>query len=189
MPTEGTCAVCERAIRVRTGKIVHHGFLRPGRGHIVGDCFGVGAPPYEVSPAGTLTYLGQIVHPRLRTTEEFLGQLEAGKVEQLHYEGRVPVPWAGPLVGRRDRGWTLWSMPVRADEMDVQRQHLWRRVYAAHVAEAQSAIGWLKGEGERCERLIRAWAPRELRDVPRASPSRDAPTRRRRRRLFLSRSA
>jgi hypothetical protein len=188
MPTEGTCPVCERAARVRAEKIVHHGFQRPGRGHIVGDCFGVGAPPYEVSPAGTRTYLGQIIHPRLRTTEAFLGRLEAGEVEALHYEARVPVPWAGPLLGRSDRGWTHWPMQVRADEIDVQRQHLWRRVYAAHVTEAQGAIGWLKGEVERCERLIRGWAPRELRDVPRALPSPGAPMRRRRRRLFLSRS-
>ena len=189
MPTEGTCPVCERTVRVRTGKIVHHGFRRPGRGRIVGDCFGVGALPYEVSPAGTRTYLGRVVHTRLRTTEDFLERLEAGEVETLHYEARVPVPWAGALSGRTNSGWTVWSMPVRRDEVDVQRQQLWRRVYAEQVAQAQGEIGWLKAEVERCERLIRAWVPRELRDVPQASTSAHSPVRRRRRRFFLSRSA
>ena len=46
----GTCAACGRSIKVRDGKLVHHGYERPGHGYIEGDCFGVHYEPHETSP-------------------------------------------------------------------------------------------------------------------------------------------
>jgi len=50
----GTCPCCFGLYKLTTdGGMVHHGFTRPGIGQILGDCFGVGYQPFEVSFAGT----------------------------------------------------------------------------------------------------------------------------------------
>ena len=46
----GLCPACQRQVKARDGKLVHHGYQRPGAGYIVGDCFGVGYEPHEISP-------------------------------------------------------------------------------------------------------------------------------------------
>jgi len=184
MPTLGTCPVCERAIRVRTGKMVHHGYQRPGSGHIVGDCYGVGTPPYEISSEGTRGYRDHVVAPRLARDETFLARLEARTVEELHYERTVPVPttlqrgWTGR---RTDPGWTTTVGRIRFDEAEPDQQRVWERVYGARLDTTRSEVAWMQRELERCERLIRDWAPGELREVESdPQPGRQ----RRRRRLF-----
>lgn len=49
----GTCPCCFRNVKLNDGRIVLHGYHRPGHGYIVGSCFGVGYEPYEVSTKGT----------------------------------------------------------------------------------------------------------------------------------------
>lgn len=60
----GFCPVCERYIKCHhvRGKhvLVHHGYERPGEGYIVGDCFGVGHEPHEVSPALAQLYIEEL---------------------------------------------------------------------------------------------------------------------------------
>lgn len=61
MPTvtrlAGICPVCQGLFKVNAAhQMVHHGFVRPGDGSIHGDCFGVGWPAYQVSPAGCRAY-------------------------------------------------------------------------------------------------------------------------------------
>ena len=47
---DGECQICQRRhILDSRGNLVLHGYQRPGHGYIVGDCFGVGHPPWEVS--------------------------------------------------------------------------------------------------------------------------------------------
>lgn len=50
----GFCPVCEGHFKCQAehGRyyLVHHGYKRPGDGFIIGDCFGVGREPHEVSP-------------------------------------------------------------------------------------------------------------------------------------------
>jgi hypothetical protein len=100
MATEGTSPVCERSIRLRAGKIVHHGYARPGRGHIVGDCYGVGFAPYEVSSDGTRAYRDRMVAAGL-TAEAFLARLESGAIEELLYEESRAGADDRPSGGRR----------------------------------------------------------------------------------------
>lgn len=186
MPTEGTCPVCERAIRVRGGRMVHHGFQRPGRGHIVGDCYGVGHPPYEVSCAGTRAYLEKVVQPRLDRARDYLDRLERREVEVLHAEESVPVPTTRERCGpaRSDPGWTSWWFPVHRPEQDAphHRWGQWSRLYNQALGETHQEVRTLTGEAQRCERLIRDWRSGELREVHDVPP---APERRRRRRLFF----
>lgn len=70
----GHCAVCARVQKLRKGVMVQHGYTRPGRGYIVGPCFGVAYPPYEASNAGCLAYVERL---------EGLIQQQAGALERL----------------------------------------------------------------------------------------------------------
>lgn len=46
------CQVCERQQALDgAGKMVHHGYQRPGWGSIVGDCFGVNHQPFPATDA------------------------------------------------------------------------------------------------------------------------------------------
>lgn len=58
--TLGHCPVCEGEFKVRAGKLVHHGYERPGDGMIHGDCFAVGYEPYERSPKGCEDYKAEL---------------------------------------------------------------------------------------------------------------------------------
>jgi hypothetical protein len=81
----GTCPVCERHQKVTAhGAMVHHGFKRPGWGAIVGDCFGVGYPAYELSPKGCEEYRDVLVTWR-RSAEEQIRRYEARPDEVSSY--------------------------------------------------------------------------------------------------------
>ena len=189
MPTLGTCPVCERPIRVRTGKIVHHGYARPGRGHIVGDCYGVGHPPYEVSSDGTRAYLGKVVRPRLDMARDYLDRLERNEVEVLHAEESVPVPTTKDRRGipRADPGWTTWWFPVHRPEAGGSSSGRWMRLYKDTLHTTHHEVRTLTSEAERCERLVVDWRPGELHEVPRAAAVPRA--RRPHRRLFFARQS
>jgi hypothetical protein len=47
----GRCGVCEGDYKLLSGRLVHHGYRRPGHGYIVGDCFGVARLPYPATDA------------------------------------------------------------------------------------------------------------------------------------------
>jgi hypothetical protein len=57
----GKCGVCEGEFKLTNGKLVHHGYQRPGDGAIHGDCFAVGRAPLELSPAATVEYRALLV--------------------------------------------------------------------------------------------------------------------------------
>ena len=48
----GSCGVCFANVKLREGKLVLHGYERPGDGQIAGRCIGTGLLPYEVSTDG-----------------------------------------------------------------------------------------------------------------------------------------
>ena len=182
MPTVGTCPVCERAIRVRTGKMVHHGFTRPGgRGHIVGDCFAVHRAPYEVSCDATRDYR-RVTVEALERSRAYLFRLRSGEVHALGNEVRVPVPTTAERTRRRDPGWTTWIDTVTDSAEEPERRRLWWLTFNRIVGETEDRIRVLSGEIARCDRLIRDWRPGKLREVP-VEPR----ARRPRRRLFFSR--
>jgi hypothetical protein len=180
MPTLGTCPVCERSIRVRTGKMVHHGYQRPGSGRIVGDCFAVGRPPYEVSCEGTEKYR-HVIREKLLFCSGYLAKLRAGAIHSLGYDERVPVPSTAERTRRHDPGWTYRRTVVTDAEEGPQLRIRWQVTLGKMLADTEGEVRRLTGEVERCDRLIREWAPGELHDVE-AEP---APgPRRRPRRLF-----
>jgi hypothetical protein len=53
-----TCPCCFRSIAVRGGKMVHHGYERPGNGQLIGNCWGVAYAPLETSTEGLEWLIG-----------------------------------------------------------------------------------------------------------------------------------
>ncbi len=57
----GTCGVCGQNVkRGRFGKLVHHGYQRPGDGSLYGQCFGTDYPPIELSNVVLYSYVEQL---------------------------------------------------------------------------------------------------------------------------------
>lgn len=50
LPT-AECQICECQQATRNGRMVHHGYKRPGDGYQHGDCYGVGHAPYPATDA------------------------------------------------------------------------------------------------------------------------------------------
>lgn len=64
----GSCAICQRLQKLERKRtksglptMVHHGYRRPGVGYILGDCFGVGYPPYELSAEACVDAVAMLV--------------------------------------------------------------------------------------------------------------------------------
>ena len=83
----GTCPACFRNIKLdvhsRAGRMVLHGYQRPGIGYVIGNCFGVGHHPYETSREGVDAYIERILQPELKKSTERLRQLKAGEVNEF----------------------------------------------------------------------------------------------------------
>jgi len=90
----GTCGACEGNVkRDARGRMVHHGYQRPGFGYIVGDCLGVGTVPWELSPEGKKKLVGALVHLHL-ATQDSLRRLKSGEVTEFRdtdYRGKEKV--------------------------------------------------------------------------------------------------
>lgn len=77
----GFCPVCEGHFKCQAERgryyLVHHGYKRPGEGYIIGDCFGVGREPHEVSPELAKDYRDALIVQlgRLRESYDNLPQL------------------------------------------------------------------------------------------------------------------
>jgi hypothetical protein len=148
----GTCAACEREIKVRDGKLVHHGYERPGIGYIVGDCLGVGYPPHELSPE-----VAQMLAEYAERDIERLGRMldDLPNVETL--PRHVYVGYGG---GRLQDPYE-WREVTREDVDD----YTWERLYRAREEKLKDSIAFWVEQRKRAEKLVRTWRPQPLRTV------------------------
>ena len=86
-----TCSVCFRAQEVDSRRrLVHHGYQRPGWGHIVGDCEGVGWEPFERSCEGTKAYLTKL-ETSAAAWHETLEAFAANMITRLFVKEEIPL--------------------------------------------------------------------------------------------------
>ena len=79
---DGECQICQRRhILDSRGNLVLHGYQRPGRGYIVGDCFGVGHPPWEVSSDALATWIEQL---KARSAQAAQAAVNVAKLTTIH---------------------------------------------------------------------------------------------------------
>lgn len=145
----GTCPVCLSQVKIRKGKLVHHGYQRPGYGYIVGDCFGVGFPPNETSPECAQEWLA-VVNEELVSVEDQLARL----------------PDLTEIVVEH----TAWRQGRRRPTGDKtvltpEDGYKWTRVYEDRERELTYRIQELERESTRMVKLLDEWEPLPLLEV------------------------
>lgn len=144
----GTCPVCERLQKITpTKRMVHHGFKRPGHGEIVGDCFGVDLPPYELSAEGCELYRDKLVID-IGYSEKNLLRLQNKPEEMMSYSRSTQTM----LVFRRD-----------AEDFGELRRY--DDLLQSEIRGAEYMLGELERSRKRMLKLIANWAPAPLTEI------------------------
>jgi hypothetical protein len=151
------CGVCEQDHKIQDGRLVHHGYRRPGHGSIEGDCYAVGYEPYERSLTATNEYRAMMVQV-LKHTEEVLAKLQA-RPATLTVKRRAP----GEKVWARDPE----MIDVELPRFDAAGNENWE--YARELESAIRQVEWSaksqRREVERLDGLVAKWELRPLREV------------------------
>lgn len=152
----GTCQICEGEFKLdQSAHMVHHGYKRPGRGYIVGDCAAVGHPAYEQSCELLKSYTRGL-HNLLAESRERLRQLEAGEVTTLSETTRPrynqPEETHTYKVGDREFG----------------------RVLHNNISQKTQLCRWLVDDIKRCEARIAAWKLQPIRTLEEAEADKRA---------------
>lgn len=160
----GTCPVCEGRIKVRGGTLVHHGYQRPGYGHIVGDCFGVNRLPHETSPETAKAYRDEAIVPRIAACVRETARVETATVLAYTYERRLADRQKVPAQIEVKQG----DPPSpHVDEVD-RFNHLipsFDQVRRVRLANLESEIRMLERDNERLTKLVDTWSKQELTTV------------------------
>lgn len=144
----GTCPVCERQQRVTPKReMVHHGFRRPGWGAIVGDCFGVGYPPYELSSEGCVAYQRALAKWR----KDAEGELR-------RYQDRPEQISSVSLVSKK-------TLVFRRDSSDTEERRRYERELESLIGRIDYGIKQLDRAHRRMTELINGWAPAPLQEI------------------------
>lgn len=143
----GHCQICEAQQKLHNGTLVHHGYKRPGHGEIIGDCYGVHRPPYEVSCDALKTYL-PLVQRSLENQQEYLERLETGRVTHL--------------TEIRRREWHHETVDYFAGTTEP---HMWRNMIQSRIWTTTTQVRQLQFEVTRIERRIADWNPGLIRTI------------------------
>lgn len=139
----GTCPVCEMNVKMRKGvqRLVHHGYERPGDGYIVGDCFGVGYAPWELSSHGKIDFLSGVVRPRLEHLTRTLARLDKATCEKVTVVNtRSSFGYRKTEVTEIARGDADFEYNRRSQELAAQAEH-----------------GYFSGIADKMQAQIAAW--------------------------------
>lgn len=142
--TIGTCAICNRSHVVRNNKMVLHGYQRPGIGYIVGDCFGVGYKPYELSPEACEAFI-PVLQKMQKQRQKTLQDLQNDRVDEF-YETRMNYK-----LGRRE------TITIGRDNPAFERLRKER------INKMQQEIKGIDEMIAEMKQKIKNWEPGELR--------------------------
>lgn len=130
------CQICEnRQCMTRDGRMVHHGYQRPGDGYIHGDCMGVGYLPFPAYDA-LEAYL-----PTLQRRIAFLVKSIKGIPKVTTYTRKVYN-----YKSMRDELQT-----VTKNEVD---ERTWEKYMASFRASLDSELRWYRSEAKGVEARI-----------------------------------
>lgn len=155
----GNCQICEGDQKLKDGRMVHHGYARPGHGYIVGDCPGVHHVPYEVSCDLVKGYLAGITVHR-NNLKSALADLVAGRVTRV-VEHRRSGFGGGE---RKEVVYVKGESPPYEFERALERRK----------SETESNIRMVEHDMDRCARRIRAWKPMPIRTFEEEKSKQDA---------------
>lgn len=140
----GTCGACDGNVkRDARGRMVHHGYTRPGYGYIVGDCPGVGQLPHELSPEAAQRMLSALLHA-ISSVEDALAKAKAGKVVRL--------------TRKRGYGHNEREEVIEPGHAD------WDYMLRSHIHSLESELTYLTRRRDEWIRKIRDWTCQPLPD-------------------------
>lgn len=126
-----------------------HGYQRPGWGYVVGQCFGLKYPPFELSCEGTKA-LKVFLEERVVSETEYLRKLEAGEITTLSSRMTNREPMTSASAG--------WKMRLDSE-----------------ISQTKSTLRSLKKDIETLTKLIADWSrppsPKKARSL---SPGNDS---------------
>lgn len=154
----GTCWDCWRNIKMDpSGRMVHHGFQRPGDGQIHGDCMGVGTVPYEVSrEAGEVALAGW--KKSLNHQLSMVAAFKSGEITEIKIAG---LTWRSPDKTCKPSGDAGWQT---RDEGDVRWMNnlAWQDLVNAKVKVHEQAADEAEREVRLYEHAVETWRVRPL---------------------------
>jgi len=144
----GTCPVCERQQKVTPQhRMVHHGYRRPGVGHIFGDCPGVGWPAYEISSEGCVAYREGLKETRsLREEALRLLRMRPEKID---------------VYSSFSKKYNTY----RRDPEDRNESYNYEQALRNRIAEIEYEIRAIDAALLRMTELIERWAPAPLVEI------------------------
>jgi hypothetical protein len=107
----GSCPVCFQNIKIKDGRMVLHGYRRPGHGSTVGNCFGVGYPPFELDVKGTKAFLEEDLVPKYESAKKGNDLAEADKIDSIPKKN-----------GEIRRGDFRWDYELRSYKMYLKQK-------------------------------------------------------------------
>ena len=115
----GSCPCCFGNFKLRsksTGlpEMVLHGFKRPGWGQVHGSCYGVGFPPFELSPEGT-KHLVNLLEKRLEGSQNQLKRYQDKDLAEMYVNVRGEIK----KVTRDSKSEYDWNQLVEREIRDV----------------------------------------------------------------------
>ena len=145
----GSCPVCEGYYRLMGGgRMVHHGYKRPGDGMIHRDCYGAGYPAYELSSYGCEAYQKIMAETWRPQAVAHLRQLENGEVNQVMVQRGF---------GKRKELVTLYASST--DPKDVRD---FEEAIRAHITKTRREIATYDLEIKRMEQRIADWTKKPV---------------------------
>lgn len=146
----GTCSCCFGTFKLtpKTKKgrdksmpgIVLHGYQRPGVGYILGDCFGMEWPPFELSAEGTEEYI-EYLKGLLRQIRERIARLERRDQTEMLDPGSRSLA------------------PVKKEDVDPVK---WKRWQDDLISKANGQETMMLYALKTCEKNLAGWKPQPL---------------------------
>lgn len=82
--------------------MVKHGYERPGHGYLVGECWGVGHPPFQLDCAITKHWHRYLVTVYLPGKKKDLADLKSGKIKEFGFQVYLPRRPGEPTWKQRE---------------------------------------------------------------------------------------
>jgi len=169
MEKRGTCPACMGEFQLYSGdgKVVigKHGWREIGGRQVgvyglaehVGECFGVGWAPFEISAEGTWAFLDRVVYRRCLGHLSYLARLATCPPLLDSDRGKEPVE----LTPTNDAGAEVVRLYRREGFFTSTR---YEQAREGHVRQTEGLYRQDFSVGQNLTRLALAWAPAEFKD-------------------------
>ena len=143
---DGECQICQRRhILDSRGNLVLHGYQRPGHGYIVGDCFGVGHPPWEVSSDALATWIEQL---KARSAQDAQSAVRVAKLTTIDVNrGSERNPRMVTLTKGSPDGYDTYGS--FSFESEIEKR----------VSALKQQAKWLADDAKRETQRLKTWKP------------------------------